>query len=189
MSSKNLNKRISKNKVIYADPPWAYNNKKLGRGKNPHPEYNTMTLEELQNFPINNYAHNDCVLFMWAVTPQIPESMKLLESWGFEYKTMIVWQKDMNHGGLGYWFSIHTEFLIIAIRGKVKPFHSKKKNIIKLISKNHSKKPEYFRKLIEEVTKDLQPRIELFARTKSHGWNVFGNDPKLQNTPLEVFSD
>lgn len=181
-----------KYKIIYADPPWSYENKKLGRSLNAGAEihYDTMSLEEIKNLPIHKIRDRDSAIFLWVVVPQLPECFEVLKSWGFEYKTMITWVKSKGnhiHGGLGYWFRGYTEHLLFGIRGNVKAFKCQKKNYIIHTNMGHSKKPDEFRKLVEVSTYNLTPRIELFARTRIHGWDVFGNDHKLKLQPLESF--
>jgi len=181
-----------KYKIIYADPPWSYENKTLGRQLNAGSadHYDVMSLDEIKNLPIDTIRDKDCVLFMWAVNPQLPEAFEVMKAWGFKYKTTITWHKlagNRTQAGLGYWFRGYTEYLLFGVRGNVRAFHSQKKNILTQTILGHSKKPDSFRKLIEGATNNLQPRIELFARTKVHGWDTWGNDEKLQNVPLEVF--
>lgn len=184
-----------KNKVVYADPPWERNGSVLHTKTGNScvdTQYDTMTDEELYNFPINDFAHEDCILFMWVTVPKLPIGIELMKRWGFNYKTSLVWKKQYNKRGgkgLGTYFMIQTEYLLMGIRGNISQFHSGEDNFREAEWRGHSTKPQQFRTLIEKVTKGLEPRIELFARIKAYGWNVFGNDIKLQNKPLEVFSN
>jgi len=182
-----------KYKIIYADPPWSYENKKVGGHGNAGVinHYSTMSLNEIKDLPINKIKDKDCVLFLWAVNPQLPEALELMKYWGFNYKTILTWVKPRSgtiHGGLGYWFRGYTEHLLMGVFGNPKAFACQKNNYIIQENLGHSKKPHSFRDLIELATNNLQPRIELFARTKVHGWDVWGNDEKLQNQPLEAFN-
>lgn len=181
-----------KYKIIYADPPWSYNNKSLGGNYNAgaSSHYDTLDLKSIKQLPISTICDKNCMLFLWAVVPQLPEAFQVLESWGFKYKTTITWYKlsgSKSKMGLGYWFRGCTEHLLFAVKGNVKAFRCQRPNIITQDSKGHSKKPNNFRKLIEIATNNLQPRIELFARTRIHGWDTWGNDEKLENSPLEAF--
>lgn len=178
---------MSKYKVIYADPPWSYNNKKTGGSTTSGAvqKYDTMSLEDLKQMDLQ--AADNSILFMWATIPLLDQAFDLMDSWGFEYKTSLVWEKE-NHYGLGYWFRGCVEILMVGIRGDVKPFRANMKNIIKAPIQEHSKKPDVFRKLIERITFDAQPRIEYFARTRIHGWDTFGNDQKLSLKPLESYT-
>jgi len=178
-----------KYKIIYADPPWQYENKKTGGSNSSGSEqkYETMSYEELANLPIQSITDEDCILFLWATIPLLPLGVSLMNDWGFKYKTSLVWFKS-NSYGLGYWFRGMTEILLIGVSGKVKPFRSQMPNCISCPIQKHSKKPDRFRQIISSITKDLQPRIELFARMKIHGWDTWGNDNNLNNEPLEMFN-
>jgi len=176
-------------KIIYSDPPWQYENKKTG-GSNlsgAEQKYKTMSLDELKALPIKEISESDCILFLWSTVPLIREALELLESWGFEYKTMITWRKIMSLG-MGYWFRGQTEHLLLGIRGNIPAFRYQHPNFIQTHILKHSQKPHQFRLLIEHATKNLQPRIELFARTRIENWDVWGNDENLNNQPLETFS-
>lgn len=90
---------MSKYNTIYADPPWSYDNKKTGRALNgtganmaADDKYNTMSLQDLCDLPVRSVTEKDCILFMWAVVPMMPEAFKVIESWGFQYKTMLTWR-------------------------------------------------------------------------------------------------
>jgi len=132
-----------------------------------------MELEEMKKLPIKEISDNDCVLFMWATTPMMPEAFELMSSWGFKYKTMITWIKT-NATQTGYWFNTCTEHLLVGIKGNVKAFRSPIKNYYNYIRGIHSSKPAYFYTLIESL--NLNPKIELFARNRREGWDVWGNE-------------
>ena len=171
--------------VIYADPPWSYSFKEPtaskggsnGSGYSAGVDYyyKTMDLADIQNLPINDITEKDCVCFMWAVNPQLPEALDTMKMWGFTYKTTFTWHKERCKG-MGYWFRGHTEFLLLGVKGHgIRAFRSLVHNIKILPVEQHSKKPDWFRSLIEEVTPELT-RIELFARQKTNGWDVWGNE-------------
>lgn len=170
-----------KYKVIYADPPWSYDNKVLGRDLNAGADfhYKTMPLEDIKALPIERIKDKDCCLFLWAVNPQMPEACEVMKAWGFKYKTMLTWYKLPGHAtqaGLGYWFRGYTEHLLFGIRGEVPAFKLQKSNIIRESIREHSRKPDSFRRLIECATEGLEPKIELFARMKPFGWDAWGNE-------------
>ena len=177
-----------KHQVLYIDPPWQYTNKKTGGSfkSGADSKYPTLSLEELVSLPINQVAEKDCVIFLWATNPLLPEAFWLLKKWGFKYKTMITWDKDRL--GIGFWLRGQTEFLIFGVRGKIKAFRSDIPNIVRAKSRRHSEKPEKFRQIIDKLTPNLDGRIELFARKRIPNWNAWGNDERLQNEPLEVFA-
>jgi N6-adenosine-specific RNA methylase IME4 len=184
-----------KYKVIYADPPWAYNGgvmKTKTGDSTVSLQYKTMTEDELLNFPIDFYADKDCILFMWVTVPKLSFGLSLIGHWGFTYKTCLTWKKEYNkRGGYGQgtYFQIQTEHLLMATRGNINQFHSGESNHMVAEWRGHSTKPDVFRKLVERVTEGLEPKIELFARVKAYGWDVMGKDSRLQNKPLEMFSN
>lgn len=168
---------IKKYKVIYADPPWSYRNKRTGGSmrSGAASKYPVMTVDEICSLPVADIADKDAVLFLWATVPMLPEALQVMKAWGFAYKTMLTWRKIMSLG-MGFWFRCQTEHLLVGVRGKVRAFRCQKPNFMQLRALGHSEKPEEFRKLIEEVTAGMEPRIELFARKYSLGWDVWGNE-------------
>lgn len=162
---------MKKYNVIYADCPWSYDNKKTGRALNgtganmaADDKYNTMDLEQLKALPVKSIADKDCILFLWAVVPMMPEAFEVLEAWGFKYKTMLTWRKIMSQG-LGYWFRGQCEHLLVATKGSPKAFRQQICNYYEspydLIPDHvhqqkvgkHSQKPHYFRKIISDAVK------------------------------------
>ena len=175
--------------IVYADPAWIYEDKALSGNRGAGYKYDLMTIEEIKNLPLKQITADDCILFIWGTWTHIREVQDVIESWGFEYKTVgFVWVKQNMNGtnfmGMGNWTRANTEYCLIAIKGKPKRIDAGISQIIESISTGHSKKPDIVRNKIIQLCGDL-PRIELFARTKIHGWDVWGNDEKLKNIPLE----
>lgn len=175
--------------VIYADPPWSYENKSVkadveGKEISIDGRYDLMTLNDLKNMPIMDITENDAVCFMWATNPLLPEALELLKAWGFKYKTMLTWKKTSCSG---YWFMGITEHILFGVRGNVKAFRSGLLNFYACKSGMHSQKPSYFRNLISAAVEKTIPepkKLELFARTREgmfgdfeyEGWDVYGNE-------------
>lgn len=161
--------------VILADPPWTYNNRKTGGSMKSAAcdKYPTMSLDDIKMMPIADIAEKDCVLFLWATTPLLPEAFEVMTAWGFRYKTTVFWKKLSL--GMGYWFRGQVELLLLGIKGKIKAFRCQKPNFIQSKLRSHSEKPEESYQLIEEVIQQ-KSRIELFARKRRHGWDVWGNE-------------
>lgn len=167
--------------IIYADPPWRYSDRNCNGACEQH--YNTMTLDDICDLSINKIADKDCVLFLWTTYPMLQESMKVIESWGFKYKTIgFQWVKQNKSGngfffGLGRWTRGNTEPCLIAVKGK--PYkYVQSKSISQLIQEpiqDHSAKPPIVKDKIIELMGDL-PRIELFARQQVDGWDCWGNE-------------
>lgn len=180
-----------KYKIILADPPWTYNDKALAGRRGAGCKYDLMTLDELKQLPIKKISDNDCILFMWCTWPQIEGGLELIKLWGFEYKTKaFTWVKTNSNStlfmGMGSWSRSNDEFILLATKGKPKRINAGINSVILSPIQKHSKKPDIFRKKIIELVGDL-PRIELFARTKVHGWDVWGNDQNLKLEPLEEY--
>ena len=168
--------------IIYADPPWHYRvYSKKGAGRSAESHYPTMTIEEIQALPVSELADKDCALFMWITFPLLKESLSVLSAWGFKFKTIaFVWIKqnrksDSLFWGMGYWTRANAEFCVLATKGKPKRMAKNVHQVIVSHIEEHSKKPDEARRRIVRLMGDL-PRIELFARQKSAGWDVWGNE-------------
>ena len=168
--------------IIYADPPWHYRVcSKKGAGRSAESHYPTMTIEEIQALPVSELADKDCALFMWITFPLLKESLSVLSAWGFKFKTIaFVWIKqnrksDSLFWGMGYWTRANAEFCVLATKGKPKRMAKNVHQVIVSHIEEHSKKPDEARRRIVRLMGDL-PRIELFARQKSAGWDVWGNE-------------
>jgi N6-adenosine-specific RNA methylase IME4 len=166
---------MKKYQIIYADPPWSYKNKNTGGSMKSGAiaKYPTMTINEICDLPIADIADKNSVLFLWATVPLMPEAFKVMEAWGYKYKTMLTWRKIMSLG-MGFWFRGQTEHLLMGVKGKVKAFRIQKANFIQCKAGTHSTKPVEFRSLIDMT--ELSPKIELFARSEHEGWDVWGNE-------------
>lgn len=173
--------------LIYADPPWQYSQKQVGRGNKSGAldKYSIMGLNDIKKMPINNLTSDNCLLFMWATVPLLNQAFELIPAWGFTYKTLIIWEKT-GLLGMGNWVRVQEEILLVGIKGAVKPFGNQEKNIYKHQICDHSAKPHFFRKLVERLaSKSFSElnKLELFARTRDgmfgdyeyEGWDVFGN--------------
>lgn len=182
-----------KYQTIYADPPWKttagpkpagytlVDGKQVWRHVSNATRplaYQTMTIEEICSLPVSDLADDNAHLYIWTTNGYLPDVFKVIEAWGFNYSTTLVWSK--NGGGLGGAFKITTEFLVFARRGNLKTNHTIRNTWfnVKRDYENgypkHSKKPFFFRHLIESVSPG--PYLELFARNRSAGWDVFGNE-------------
>lgn len=163
-----------KYKVIYADPPWKYDNEHTGRNldSGASDKYQVLSVEEICALPVQNIADKECVLFLWVTVPFLEDGFKVLKAWNFKYKTAIFWRKIMSLG-MGYWFRGQVEVCLLGVRGNVKAFRSQRPNFIQSKIGHHSKKPYEMYGIIESL--ELGPKIELFARHKRVGWDAWGN--------------
>ena len=158
--------------VLYIDPPWQYDNSGISGAAANH--YSTLSIEELCNLKVKELSADNSVLFMWVTNPQLDESFKIVEDWGFKYKTNIVWTKDK--AGQGFYVKGQHELLLICVKGNFTPDNSLYiRSVVNLPRQEHSKKPDKFYEIIEE----LYPKgkyLELFARNKRKGWESWGNE-------------
>lgn len=161
--------------VIYADPPWRYENPPMG-GTNRSIEnhYPTMTLDEICALPVAEIAADNAILYLWATAPKLIECMKVIEAWGFDYRTNMVWVKDKI--GMGYHARNQHELLLIAKRGNMPPPEAGKQpsSVVHAERNEHSAKPVEFYEIIERNYPGVG-KIELFCRSPREGWAVWGN--------------
>lgn len=182
-------------RVLYADPPWRYNDELIvGYGAAEH-HYPTLSLEELLGLKdscgrfVGDLARPDSVLFLWATSPLIDDALQITTAWGFEYKTSFVWDKVKHN--YGHYNSVRHELLLVCTRGSCVPDNTTLFDSVQVIerSEKHSEKPEEFRQIIDTLytpSTESIDRIELFRRgTAPAGWHVWGNeanDAILQKT-------
>jgi len=164
--------------IIYADPPWSYSDRKCSGAAEGH--YSTMPIDDICALPISAIAAEDCVLFLWATYPLLPEALRVIEAWGFRYKSIAFQWVKLNPRsgtpffGLGRWTRGNTEPCLLAVKGKP---HRVSNGVFQLIQEpreRHSQKPGIVRQRIVELCGD-RPRIELFAREKAEGWDAWGD--------------
>lgn len=159
--------------VIYADPPWKYDfSKDSADSIDEH--YPPMELEEICALPVQEIAARDCVLFLWATNPKLKEALRVIDAWGFSYRTNSVWVKDWI--GPGYYFRQRHELLLVATRGAPPtPMPSDRPDSVQEHGKReHSRKPDEYYTLIEAMYPGAS-KVELFCRTPREGWSVWGN--------------
>lgn len=168
--------------TILADPPWRYGNKLPNGAAEQHSS--TMSIDTLCQMPVLQLAETDAWLFLWATSPLLPYALKLMEAWGFSYKTNMVWGKT--RFGMGnYWRSAH-ELLLLGVRGSPKPWLRHDIGSFTIHSqKRHSAKPHWFRDMVTSVVDG--PYLEMFGREDATGWTVFRNQvqPPLFSTQNE----
>lgn len=162
-------------RVIYADPAWNYGNSGLDNYGHAERHYRTMSIEDICALDVASIADENAVLFLWATSPLLDDALKVIRAWGFIYKTSFVWNK-LKHN-FGYYNSVRHEFLLIATRGTCLPDEKTlHPSVIEIERAEHSRKPVYFRELIDSLY-TYGKRVELFAREQPSGeWDAWGNE-------------
>jgi N6-adenosine-specific RNA methylase IME4 len=169
--------------VIACDPPWRYNQRfgpgtRFGVGAGGH--YSTMSTDEICTLPVREIAAPDCSLFLWATWPLLPDALRVIEAWGFEYLTIgFDWVKTYDSGGLfhgvGYYAKSNTEPCLLTRRGKaMKPAVDDVSSVIVSPRREHSRKPEAVRTRISRMYPTAR-KVELFCRESAEGWETWGN--------------
>jgi len=167
-------KTISMYDVIYADPPWDV--KKIKRKSRPnqiHFDYPTMSLDEIKQLDVKSISNDNCVLFLWTTHAYLPKAFDVMATWGFKYQRTITW--DKSNGMCLFGFHHRTEFLLFGYKGKIEMYPKRKAfpTIVSAKSEYHSQKPQIFRDLILPFG---EKKLEMFARIKTDGWDVWGNE-------------
>ena len=183
--------------IILADPPWSIAaTAQIPSGRPNSRPYVAMRMVDIFSLPISEIAEKDSCLFLWATSPLIPEALFCMRSWGFEYKCVaFTWIKrntkaDSLFWGMGWWTRSNPEFCLLGTRGSPKRDAKNVHSVIDTKIEEHSKKPEEVKNKIVLLCGD-KPRIELFARTKTVGWDVWGNeiesDIKIEDARAEHY--
>jgi N6-adenosine-specific RNA methylase IME4 len=164
--------------VIVADPEWKFEAWSENGKVNSSPEnhYPTSELEVIKARGVASIAADDCVLFLWATVPMLPQALEVMTAWGFKYVSGAVWVK--HRAGTGYWFRGKHELLLVGTRGKVPAPApgSQWESAIEADATEHSAKPERFLELVEAYFPTL-PKIELNRRGAGRpGWDAWGNE-------------
>lgn len=165
--------------LIMADPPWSYTMRsEKGYDRSPDAHYTTMPIEAIKAMPVEALAAPNCLLWLWAVGPMLPEALDVIRAWGFTFKTMGNWTKvgdsGKQHFGTGYLLRNAGEPFLIATRGAPKTTKVVRSVIIAPV-REHSRKPDKAFAEAERLMPDAR-RLELFSRQPRSGWTVWGNE-------------
>jgi N6-adenosine-specific RNA methylase IME4 len=190
--------------LIMADPPWSYEMfSAKGYAKAPEAQYATMDLAAIKALPVEALAAPDCLLWLWAVNPQLPQALEVLAAWGFTFKTAGTWLKRSKHGkvafGTGYILRSSNEPFLIGTGGSPKTTRSTRSAVvthggafsdaddcrdvfcpfatitIEATAREHSRKPDEAFRACEELMPDAR-KLELFSRTDRDGWATWGDE-------------
>lgn len=167
--------------IIYADPPWSYKDKAAAGKRGAEFKYQCMKPEEIKALPIDQIAAENTTLFMWVTMPMLPVGLDVMKAWGFQYKTVaFTWVKRTKKSnnwffGMGNWTRANAELCLLGIKGKPKRVNAGVSSLIDSPIQGHSKKPDVTRDCIVKLMGEI-PRIELFARQSTPGWDVIGSE-------------
>lgn len=169
--------------TILADPPWQFQNR-TGKMAPEHKRlnrYGTMNLNDILALPVSQISADTAHLYLWVPNALLPEGLRVLEAWGFQYKSNLIWHKVRKDGGpdgrgVGFYFRNTTELILFGVKGKnarTLAAGRSQVNIIRSMKREHSRKPDELYEIIESCSPT--PRLELFARGSRHGWATWGN--------------
>ena len=169
--------------TVLADPPWRFANKtgKIAPEHKRLSRYTTMSFDEIGELPVSSIVADTAHLYLWIPNALLPYGLEVMQQWGFEYKTNLVWYKVRKDGGpdrrgVGFYFRNVTEVILFGVRGRnarTRAQGRRQENIIVSRKREHSRKPDEQYALIEACSPG--PYIELFARGKRDDWCVWGD--------------
>lgn len=176
--------------TVLADPPWRFMNR-TGKVAPEHrrlSRYDTMTWNEIADLPVAEVTAKQAHCYLWVPNALLAEGLRVLEAWGFAYKTMLVWHKVRKDGGsdgrgVGFYFRNVTEPVLFGVRGKLRtlPPGRRQVNLIASQKREHSRKPDELYPIIEACSSG--PFIELFARYPQPGWTAWGDEADPERVP------
>lgn len=179
--------------TILADPPWQFQNR-TGKMAPEHKRllrYPTMELKEIIELPVARMAAATSHLYLWVPNALLQDGLRVMEAWGFTYKSNLVWFKVRKDGGpdgrgVGFYFRNVTELLLFGIRGRMRTLQPGRTqvNLLSVRKREHSRKPDQFYDLIESCSPG--PYLELFARFEREGWHQWGNEDVEENSHIGV---
>ena len=169
---------MSKYSIIYADPPWSYRDKCNAGKRGACHKYDVMNLDDICALDVP--AADDSMLYLWATPPMLLDAIRVMQAWGFTYKTIAFpWLKTTKTGklawGMGHYSRANAEIVLLGKRGKGVPVIDHGVHSVVMSERmKHSQKPDEVAERIVRMHGDV-PRLEMFARRRMEGWDVFGN--------------
>jgi N6-adenosine-specific RNA methylase IME4 len=168
--------------TVLADPPWQFTNRtgKIAPEHKRLTRYDTMTLEDICALPVASVARDRAHLYLWVPNALMPDGLRVMEAWGFTYKSNLIWHKVRKDGGpdgrgVGFYFRNVTEMILFGVRGKnirtLTPGRSQV-NFLATRKQEHSRKPDEQYAIIEACSEGSY--LELFARGVRAGWTNWG---------------
>jgi N6-adenosine-specific RNA methylase IME4 len=183
--------------TILADPPWQFTNRtgKMAPEHKRLARYSTMNTDEICALPVGDYAADTSHLYLWVPNALLPDGLRVMQAWGFNYKSNIVWYKTRKDGGpdgrgVGFYFRNVTELLLFGVKGKnartLKPGRTQV-NIIPSRKREHSRKPDETYDIIEGCS--TGPFLEMFARGTRKGWTAWGNQAEEYEPTWKTYAN
>ena len=176
--------------TVLADPPWRFSNR-TGKVAPEHrrlARYDTLTWKQIASMPVADVMEAQSHCYLWVPNALVAEGLRVLEAWGFTYKTMLIWHKVRKDGGsdgrgVGFYFRNVTEPVLFGVRGKLRTLQPGRRqvNLLATRKREHSRKPDELYPIIEACSPG--PFLELFARYPQEGWSVWGNEASSEITP------
>lgn len=187
--------------TILADPPWRFSNRtgKMAPEHKRLSRYGTMSLKDICRLPVERIAKDRAHLYLWVPNALIAEGLQVMEAWGFQYKTNLIWYKVRKDGGpdrrgVGFYFRNVTEMILFGVRGdnaRTLQAGRSQANILISRKREHSRKPDEIYDLVESCS--WGPFLELFSRHKRNGWSQWGDEhashPGPQRLPEDVMKE
>lgn len=183
--------------TVLADPPWRFANRtgKMAPEHRRLARYETLSLKEIASLPVAEVAREPAHLYLWVPNALLPHGLHVLGSWGFEYKSNIVWHKIRKDGGsdgrgVGFYFRNVTELLLFGVKGKAARTLSpgrRQVNMIQSRKREHSRKPDEQYQIVEECSRG--PFLELFGRGVQRGWVTWGDQADAAHGPVRPAHD
>lgn len=178
-------------RTVLADPPWQFNNR-TGKVAPEHKRlnrYSTMSLDDIKRIPVDSVTDSVCHLYLWVPNALLPEGLDVLRSWGFQYKSNIIWEKVRKDGypdgrGVGFYFRNVTEILLFGVKGesyRTLPPARSQVNLVRSVKREHSRKPDEIYPIIEACS--AGPFLEMFARGIRDKWVSWGNQADSSYEP------
>jgi len=182
--------------AILADPPWRFQNR-TGKVAPEHKRlsrYATLTIQEIKEIPVSVIAAEQSHLYLWVPNALLKWGLEVMEAWGFEYKTNIIWHKVRKDGepdgrGVGFYFRNTTEMVLFGVRGKLRTLKRGRTqvNMIKTRKREHSRKPDELYDIIEACSPG--PYLEMFARGHRSGWDQWGNEAENYTVSWNTYAN
>lgn len=173
--------------TILADPPWRFLNRtgKIAPEHRRLSRYGTMCTDDIKRLPVSDVASDTSHLYLWVPNALLKDGLAVMDAWGFNYKSNLIWHKVRKDGGsdgrgVGFYFRNVTEMVLFGVKGKNARTLAPGRRQVNLLSsrkREHSRKPDELYEIVEACSRG--PRLELFARSCRPGWICWGAEAEV----------